>query len=399
MKRSLNDLAMFGGPPAFAAPLHVGRPNIPDRAAFQARIDSMFERRWLTNWGPSVQELEAEIAAILGVGQCVATSNATTALEITARALGLRGEVIVPSFTFVATPHALHWQGITPVFCDIDPGSHNIDPAKVEALITPRTTGILGVHVWGRPCDVDALGAIARRHGLRLFYDAAHGFGCSADGGMIGSFGDAEVLSFHATKVVNAFEGGAIVTNDIEVADTARRMINFGFIEEDQVVCAGINGKMNEASAAMALTSLECLDDWIAVNRRNYGCYATGLTDIPGVGLVQYDPGQRQNYHYVVLEVDRRYTGLDRDVLQRLLRAENVLARRYFYPGCHRMEPYRTLFPDAGRTLIHTEELTARVLSLPTGTAVGPEEIVRVCELIRFAQANAVEISRREGTS
>lgn len=399
MKGSLDDLAMFGASPAFAAPLHVGRPNIGDRSALRARLDAMLERRWLTNGGPYVRELEQRIAGMLGVRHCVATSNATTALEIAARALGMRDEVIVPSFTFIATAHALQWQGITPIFCDVDPRTHNIDAAKVEALVTRRTSGIVGVHVWGRPCDVDALGAIARRHELRLLYDAAHAFGCSVDGRMIGSFGDAEVLSFHATKVVNAFEGGAIVTNDDALAEKARRMKNFGFTDEDQVVCVGTNGKMNEASAAMALTSLESFEELIAVNRRNYGCYAAGLAEVPGVELVRYDARQRQNHHYVVLELDERLAGLSRDLLQQLLRAENVLARRYFHPGCHRMEPYRTLFPDAGRALVHTEELTARVLSLPTGTAVGVEEIGRICGLIRFAVAHARGIGTRVGTS
>ena len=397
MKVSLQDLAIFGGTSSFARPLHVGRPNIGDRAALRARMDEMLDRRWLTNGGPYVEEFEQRLAGMLGVRHCVATCNATVALELAARALDMRGEVIVPSFTFIATAHALHWQGITPIFCDIDPRTHNIDPERVEALVTPRTSGVLGVHVWGRACDVEALGAIARRNGLRLLYDAAHAFGCSSREGMIGSFGDAEVFSFHATKFVNAFEGGAVVTNDDSVAERVRLMKNFGFVDEDQVVYSGSNGKMSEASAAMGLTSLESMEEFIAINRRNYRGYRRGLGDVPGIQVVACDAQQRHNYQYVVLEIDERVTGVSRDLLQQILRAENVLARRYFHPGCHRMEPYRTLFPDAGRTLPHTEALTARVLLLPTGTTVGLEEVGRVCDIIRFAVENASAIAARRG--
>src|SRR5690349_4944149 len=206
--KGLSDLAIFGAPPVFEEPLHVGRPNIGDRERLLARINDMLDRRWLTNNGPFVQELEEKIAAFLGVKHCIAMCNATVGLEIAIRATGMTGEVIVPSFTFIATAHALQWQEITPVFCDIDPRTHNIDPQQVEKLITPRTTGIIGVHVWGRACDVAALEAIAARRRLTLLFDAAHAFGCSYRGRMIGGFGDAEVLSFHATKFFNSFEGG-----------------------------------------------------------------------------------------------------------------------------------------------------------------------------------------------
>lgn len=215
-KLRLEDLAVFGGAPAFRDQLYVGRPNIGDRAELSRRIDEMLDRRWLTNNGPHVQEFERRIAATIGVEHCVATCNATIALEILIRALGLGGEVIVPSMTFIATAHALHWQHVMPVFCDIDPLTHNLDVRQVEAAITERTTGIIGVHLWGRACDVGALADVAGRHELKLIFDAAHAFACSHKGEMIGGFGDAEVLSFHATKFLNSFEGGAIVTNNGE---------------------------------------------------------------------------------------------------------------------------------------------------------------------------------------
>lgn len=268
-RQQINDLAIFGAEPAFSEPLHVGRPNIGDRDRLLQRFNDMLDRRWLTNNGPFVQEFEKRIAEMIGVKHCIAICNATVGLEIAIRALGFEGEVIVPSFTFIATAHALQWQEITPVFCDIDPATHNIDPAKVERMITPKTSGILGVHVWGRACDTEALDKIARKHNLKLLFDAAHAFGCSHQGRMIGNFGGAEVFSFHATKFLNSFEGGAIVTNDDDLAQKIRWMTNFGFSGYDRVDYLEINGKMTEVCAAMGLTSLEDIDNIIAANHRN----------------------------------------------------------------------------------------------------------------------------------
>ena len=394
-KLSLEDLALFGGAPAFNDPLHVGRPNIGDRDSFLARVNQMLDQRWLTNNGPFVQELEQKLSALLGVRHCIALCNATVALEIAARALGLEGEVILPSFTFVATAHALQWQGITPVFCDIDPVTHNIDPARVRELITPRTSAILGVHVWGRACPIEELSALARQHHLKLVFDAAHALGCSYRGKTLGSFGDAELFSFHATKFFNTFEGGAVCTNSDELAGSVRKMANFGFVDVDQVVGLGTNGKMSEVAAAMGLTSLESFDQFIQVNRRNYLAYSRGLDGIPGIQLVRYEDSESNNYQYIVLEIQEQAAPMSRDVLVQVLQAENVLARRYFFPGCHQMEPYRSRFPDVGLRLSETERLTQRVLQLPTGTAVGEEDVGKICEVVRFACTNAPEIRRR----
>ncbi len=387
-------LAVLGAPPVFAQRLHVGRPNIGDRGRLFERFEDLLDRRWLTNDGPFVQEFEQRLAQMLGVRHVVAMCNATVALEIAIRALGMTGEVIVPSFTFVATAHALQWQQITPVFCDVDPATHNIDPARVEALITARTTGIIGVHVWGRPADVAALGEIAARRGLRLLYDAAHAFACTVGRRMIGGFGDAEVFSFHATKFLNSGEGGAVATNDDDLAERMRLMRNFGFAGYDQVVYVGTNGKMGELPAAMGLTSLDAIDDFVAVNRVNHAAYAAALAGIPGITLVPYDDAERTNYQYVVLEVEEAETGLTRDELQRVLWAENVMARRYFFPGCHRMEPYRSIFPDAGALLPETERLVTRVLTLPTGTAVDEEIIGGVSGILRAAVEDAPRVRR-----
>jgi dTDP-4-amino-4,6-dideoxygalactose transaminase len=394
-KTNINELAILGGSPTFDEILHVGRPNIGNRERLLERFQGLLDRRWLTNNGPFVEELERKLTDFLGVKHCVAMCNATIALEIAARALGLQGEVIVPSFTFVASAHALQWQEITPVFCDVDPYTHNIDPSKVEKLITPRTTGILGVHAWGRACDIEALTAIAKKHRLKLIFDAAHAFACTHQGHMIAGFGAAEVFSFHATKFFNTFEGGAVTTNDDELAEKIRGMRNFGFVDWDTVAHVGTNGKMSEVSAAMGLTSFESLPEFIEVNHNNYLSYSKGLEGISGIRLIQYDAEEKNNYQYIVLEIDKRDVGLNRDQIMKILQAENVLARRYFYPGCHQMEPYRSFFPNAGLLLPETERLTLRVLQLPTGTAVGEKEISQICEMIGFVIENNTEIRAR----
>ncbi|OGT99689.1 MAG: dTDP-4-dehydro-6-deoxyglucose aminotransferase [Geobacteraceae bacterium GWC2_48_7] len=389
------ELAIMGGNPAFTAPLYVGCPNIGDREAFLARVNDILDRRWLTNNGAYVQELERKLESYLGVKHCIAMCNATVALEIAIRALGMSGEVIVPSFTFIATPHSLQWQQITPVFCDIDAATHSLDPARIEALITPRTTGIIGVHLWGKPCAIEELTEIAERRKLRLLFDAAHAFACSHNGRMIGSFGDAEVFSFHATKFFNTFEGGAVTTNDDELAARIRLMKNFGFAGYDNVVYIGTNGKMSEMSAAMGLTSLEQLENLIAINRRNYDAYARELTGLPGVRLVPFAGDSQYNYQYVVLEIDPEESGINRDLLLQVLHAENIMARRYFYPGCHKMEPYNSFFPHAGLLLPETEGLVKRVMSLPTGTAVSGNDISTICRLIKLSIENSREVRER----
>jgi dTDP-4-amino-4,6-dideoxygalactose transaminase len=390
--KTIESLAIFGGQPAFAAPLHVGYPNIGNRAALFDRINDILDRRWLTNMGPYSQEFERRVESLLGVKHCVAMCNGTVALEIAIRALGLRGEVIVPSMTFIATVHALQWQEVTPIFCDIAPGEFHVDPARVERLITPRTTGIIGVHLWGRPCEVDSLTAIADRWNLKLLFDAAHAFGCTHNGRMVGNFGQAEVFSFHATKCLNTFEGGAIVTNDDELAAKIRLMTNFGFGGTDKVIYIGTNGKMNEVSAAMGLTSLDDLSAFIDVNRRNYYSYVKELTGIRGLRLLMYDEKEANNYHYIVLEIDEAVTSLSRDQLVDILKAENVLARRYFYPGCHNMEPYRSYFPLSSLWLQETERMAKRVLVLPTGAAVDADAIQTISRIIRLAVCHGREI-------
>lgn len=380
--RSRADLVINGAAPAFEEPLHVGRPNISNRQDFLRHVEEILDNQWLTNNGPFVQEFERRIADYLGVRHCVAMCNGTIALEIAIRGLGLTGEVIVPSWTFVATAHALYWQGITPVFADIDPLTHNLEPDAVRRMITPRTTGIIGVHLWGRAAPVEELQAIADEYGLKLMFDAAHAFGSTYKGQSIGRFGTCEVLSFHATKAFNTMEGGAVVTDDDQLAETMRLMRNFGFSGYDNVIHPGTNGKMIEVCAAMGLANLNGFDEIVAANRRNHAAYKHALAGLPNLCLLDYGAAERNSHHYVVLEVGDKCAA-SRDDIITLLHAENVLARKYFWPGCHKMQPYRDLFPHAGLMLDHTERLAERVVILPSGTAMQENEIAAVCQILR----------------
>jgi dTDP-4-amino-4,6-dideoxygalactose transaminase len=388
----ISALALFGAEPAFARPLHVGRPNLGDRARFLERVEDILDRRWLTNSGPYEREFEARVAERVGVRECVATCNGTVALELVTRALGMTGEVIVPSFTFVATAHCLEWQGARPVFADVDRETHTLDPASVERAITPRTTGILGVHVWGQPCDVEALTEIADRHGLALAFDASHAFGCTHHRKAIGGFGRAEVFSFHATKVVNAGEGGAICTDDVDLAKKLRLMRNFGFRGKDDGAYLGSNGKMPEMSAALGITSLESMDEFCATNERNYGWYRAALARLPGLRLFPRPEGETHNHHYVVVEI-LDAAPLTRDELVDVLGWDNVLARRYFSPGVHRMVPYaeREHPVDLGGT----EELSRCVMTLPTGQEVNEAAVQRIVGIMETALSDADAVRER----
>jgi dTDP-4-amino-4,6-dideoxygalactose transaminase len=393
LKASPNKLAILGGAKAFAEPFHVGRPNLGNRAKLMQRLNDILDRRWLSNFGHYVQTFEKQIAEISGTKHAIACANGTVALEIASRALNLHGEVIVPAFTFIATPHALQWQEITPVFADVKEEDHNLDPAQIERHITPKTTGILGVHLWGQSCDTEAIEAIAKKRKLQVMYDASHAFGCDGARGPIGGQGRATVFSFHATKFVNAGEGGAVVTNDDELATKMRLMKNFGFKTYDQVIHVGTNGKLDEFSAALGLTNLEAIDEIVAVNKANYETYQKELADIQGIRLLEYQPKDRFNYQYVIAAVDPS-CAISRDGLVKVLWEENFLARKYFWPGCHRMEPYKSLFPNAYLTLPVTEKVAAEILVLPTGQTVSAEVIRKAAELIRFAVKNGREIEK-----
>lgn len=367
--------------PSLSIPIHVGRPNIGDRQSFLNRVNEILDRNWLTNNGPVVQEFEHKLAEYLGVRHVMAMCNGTVALEIAIRALELEGEVILPSYTFIATAHAIFWQGLTPVFADINPKTHNLDPTSVRRMITPKTSGIVGVHLWGRGADVTGLQDIADEHGLKLMFDAAHAFGCSYQGKMIGNFGACEVFSFHATKFFNSLEGGAIATNDDQLAEKIKLMRNFGFAGYDNVIYPGTNGKMNEICAAMGLTNLEYLQEILKINRRNYLAYQEAINPIPGVSILTYSETESNNFQYIILEVAPEFP-VSRDTLVNKFHEANILARKYFWPGCHNMKPYKNLFPNANLLLKNTEFVADRVIVLPTGLAMDLDNIHKLVEII-----------------
>ncbi len=331
------------------------------------RLNDILDSKWLSNNGPYVRTLEERIAGFVNVRHCIAVCNATVGLQVVMKAAGVTEQVIVPAFTAIATAHALTWIGLEPVFVDVT-RKHNIDPYRIKNAITERTSAILGVHLWGRPCFVSAITHVAHKHDLRFLFDAAHAFGCSYRGKMIGGFGNAEVFSFHATKFVNGFEGGAICTNDDALAERARAMVNFGY-QDGEVRHMGTNAKMSEVSAAMVLTSIESMSYFVAINRQNYHEYRHQL---PGVTFVEFDESESNNYQYVVIEIENR------DRVMEALHAEHIMAKRYFWPGLHRVAPY-----CRGATLPETERLAACTLVLPTGTAIGVSEITRMCDIIK----------------
>lgn len=381
-KVTVRDFAILGADPLFSQPRHVGQPAFPHKQQILAKIGEAMDRRWVTNNGPLIQELEARLAAYLGGIEVVTVSNGTVALELLARALDLQGEVIVPGYTFVATAHALRWLGLSVVFCDVDPATHLIDPAKVEALITPRTSAIVGVHLWGEVCATEALTEICERHNLKLLFDAAHAFGCAHEGRMVGGLGDAETFSFHGTKFFNTFEGGAVTTRNGALAARLRLMRNFGFEGFDQVSALGVNARLSEVAAAAGLVNLEHLEETTATNKRRHAQYESNLAGLSGLRVYPLSKKDQRNHQYCVLEWNAGSTGISRDTVMRVLHAEGVLARRYFYPGVHRMEPYRTEDPNI--RLPNTEALGDSVLVLPGSHAVSEEDVERISDLLRM---------------
>ena len=383
----MRKLAILGGEPLFATPLCVGKPNLVSTEKIQANVASVLNSLWLTNDGPWVHKLERQLCEHLHVEHCIAVANGTLGLEIAARALiPLGKEVIVPSFTFIATPHALSWQGYKPVFAEINAMSHVLDPKDVEAKITPQTGGILGVHLWGTPCAVPALTAIAARNNIPLIFDAAHAFCCDYDWRTIGNFGACEVFSFHATKFYNTVEGGAITTNDSQLAQVLREMRNFGFVGDNShhVTHVGINAKMSEIHAAIGVANLVGVTDTLMHNVANHLDYSARLKH----GNIRVYPHHGiSNHQYIVIELlSKEFSA---DILEQVLHAENIFARRYFSPPCHQMLPYN----EESCSLSVTEALAERVLVLPSGMAVKTAEIDKICQVVLYYMEHSTEIA------
>ncbi|MFN3192667.1 MAG: DegT/DnrJ/EryC1/StrS family aminotransferase [Aureliella sp.] len=388
-KTTRSELAIHGGRPAFSKVQHVGCPVVLNPESFMTRIQGVLDRQWFTNNGQEVQEFESRIEQLLGVKHCVATSNGTSALTLTAQALGLKGEVILPSFTFIATAHAFSSIGLRPVFAEVDSSTACIDARAVRSLVNENTAAIVGVHLWGRTCDVAALEDLSEESQVPLLFDASHAFGVTHSGKYVGNFGQAETFSFHATKYISAGEGGAVTTNSDELASRLRAARNFGFTGVDSVESLGTNAKLNELCAALGNASLETLDQRVAINRRNFAVYRELLADIDGIHLQDVKQTERNNYQYVVIRICPETFGCDRDALLTALEAENVRARRYFYPGCHRAQPYAEDFNAQGRDLPGTDRLANEVLSLPTGPAVSVKSVQAIVSIIAVLAKNS----------
>lgn len=396
-KKQPSDLACCGGQPLFAEKLYVGRPNLCDRDKMHKALDQIFDNRWLTNDGPFLREFEEKLQAYLGVRHVVAVCNATIGLQMVYRALGradpARRKALMPAFTFIATAHAWEWEGGVPVFCDADPERHLLAPDDVESKLDDETALIVGVHVWGQPCQIEKLEALARARKIPLVFDSAHAFSNFHGARRIGGFGAAEVFSFHATKFFNTFEGGAIATNDDALAAELRHMRNFGFSGYDRVTRLGTNGKMQEISAAMGLCLLDEIDGLLETNRRNYRAYRAAFADLPGISLLALEKPDTLNCQYVVGELAPELPVFARDLLVDVLWAENVVARKYFYPGCHRSAPYAGRAPAPALPV--TDDLCRRVVVFPSGTAVSPDQIRLIAETVRYVLEHADEIQRK----
>jgi dTDP-4-amino-4,6-dideoxygalactose transaminase len=364
-------------------PINVTEPFLPPLEEFQEHLSNIWQSKWLTNNGKYHNLLEKALCEYLGVKYVSLFSNGTLALITALKALKISGEVITTPFSFVATTHSLGWNNIKPVFVDIEPETFNLDPQKVEAAITPRTTAILPVHVYGHPCDVNKLQQIAGTHGLKLVYDAAHAFGVEIKGNSIANFGDLSVLSFHATKVFNTFEGGAIVCHDEKMKKAIDYLKNFGFADEITVIESGINAKMNEFQAALGLLQLKYINASIEKNKRLTFAYREAFQGTPGITVLEDMPDVRHNYSYFPILIDKEKYGKSRDQVYEGLKKYNVFTRRYFYPLISQFPAYRELESAKAGLLPAAERITQEVLCLPIYPSLDEKNILPIANLIK----------------
>jgi dTDP-4-amino-4,6-dideoxygalactose transaminase len=368
-----------------SAPIFVTQPYLPPLEEFLPSLRAIWDSRVLTNGGPFHRQLEGALCDHLGVPHLALMANATLGLVTALQALRITGEVITTPYSFVATSHALLWNGLEPVFVDIEPDTLNIDPARIEAAITPRTTAILAVHCYGNACDVAAIERIADVYNLKVIYDAAHAFGIDDDGGSVLRHGDLSVLSFHATKVFNTFEGGAIVCPDAKTKQRIDHLKNFGFVDETTVVATGINGKMNEFSAALGLLQLQHIDRALALRRAIDARYRNALRDLDGIRCLPVPAGQTANHSYFPVLVGPEF-GCSRDTLYQRLKQAGVHSRRYFYPLISDFPMYRGRPSAAPSQLPVARAMADQVLCLPIHPGMDGAQVDRVVDALRTAR-------------
>ena len=377
--------------PEFSRPIYLVRPFLPQRKELNPILDTLYSSRVLSNNGPFVQRLEESLTRYLRVKYVVAVSSATLGMQLVIRGLGLKGEVILPSFTFIATAHAMSWEGLRPVFADIEAQHLGIDPESVKRRINSRTSAIVGVHLFGNPCAIAELEALAKKHNLVCLFDSAQAMGSEYLSKRVGAFGRAEVFSLHATKIVHGLEGGFIATNDAKLYERLRYYRNFGFQGYDRVVSLGINAKLNEFSAAIAWSSLQHLPQQIAANKRVHQMYRKALMGLPGIRPIAARPGCRINFNSFPILIEAEY-GVSRDRLCDVLWKNNILARRYYYPGCHRQAPYKSRRQPGDLT--NTETISANILSLPCYSTLEPREIAKIVNVLQLAHENRMTVMK-----
>ena len=360
----------------------VTSPLLPNLDEFTESLKEIWESKWITNNGQFHQKLEAALAEYLKVPYVSLFTNGTLPLLTALQALRITGEVITTPYSFVATTHALWWNGIKPVFVDIDPSTGNIDPQKIEAAITPRTTAILPVHVYGKPCDTEAIQAIADKYGLKVIYDAAHAFGVEVNGESLLNAGDMSTLSFHATKVFNTIEGGAMVMHDEKTKQRIDYLKNFGFANEIEVVGPGINSKMDEIRSAYGLLNLKQVDAAIAARQKVAVAYRKALRNIDGISFWDDMPGVRHNYSYFPIFVDAEKYGMTRDELYMKMKDQGVWGRRYFYPLISEFSTYRGLESSRPENLPNAHMMADTVICLPMHHALTEAEIDKIIMII-----------------
>ena len=356
--------------------IQVTKSALPPLEEYMEELRSVWDSHWLTNMGEKHQKLESALKDYLDAEQVTLFTNGHLALETVIAAMGLTGEVITTPFTFVSTTNAIIRNGLKPVFCDIDPVTFTMDPAKIEALITPETSAIIPVHVYGAICDTEAIGAIAKKHGLKVIYDAAHAFGVKKNGVSVANFGDASMFSFHATKVFNTVEGGAVISRDPVLKERMDYLKNFGVCGPERIVCAGGNAKMSEFHAAIGLCNLRHLDDWLAARKAVVEHYRKNLTGVPGLTLLPDQEGVESNYAYFPVVFDgAKYT---RDEAAERLADQGIFPRKYFFPLTNHNEAYG--FRGAGTPVaLHIAE---RVLTLPLYPDLVKDAVDKICDVI-----------------
>lgn len=389
--------AILDGTPAFQQPVYVTRPVLPSRPEYFDLLSQVFDRGLLTNQGPLAIELEQRLADYLEVPHYVSMASGTSALLTALRALDLSGEVITTPFTFPATPHCIAWNGLTPVFCDIDPDTYNIDVSKIEALITSRTTAILPVHVFGNPCDVEAIQKLAARYRLRVVYDAAHAFGVTLNGAPLSDWGDLSIHSFHATKVFHTAEGGGIAAPSKEAAEKLALLRNFGIVGENSVCGIGLNGKISELHAGLGLLVLDLMPEEGRRRAHLAARYCEGLSEIDGLKFQKIAEGTKRNHFNFMFEIERDAFGLSRDQFHEAMRAENIMTRKYFHPLCSDNESYRHLDSARAEVLPNATRVTGQVVSLPLYGALADDDVDAILDAIGRIRRSAPAIAKRVG--